>query len=164
MSWFQICIGNAVINNMGSNMSNQKGFTLVELVVVIAVLGILSATALPRFINVSANARVSSGMGLAGSVSSATNMARALFKAQGLTAAATISMDGQNVTVNASGFPTADAAGITAALQNNNVSSGVAYAAGVATYTVANKATCTFTYTEATGVVNTAALTAANCG
>ncbi len=37
---------------------NQKGFTLVELVVVIAILGILAAIAVPRFTGIQKNAKI----------------------------------------------------------------------------------------------------------
>lgn len=40
-------------------MKNQKGFTLIELIIVIVVLGILAVTAAPQFINIGSDARVS---------------------------------------------------------------------------------------------------------
>lgn len=51
--------------------STQQGFTLIELVMVIVILGILAATAIPRFVNLSGQARQASVEGLAGSISSA---------------------------------------------------------------------------------------------
>ena len=52
----------------------SRGFTLIELVVVIVILGILSATAVPKFMDMQKDARAAVLMGMAGAVKSANSM------------------------------------------------------------------------------------------
>jgi MSHA pilin protein MshA len=51
--------------------SHEKGFTLIELVIVIAIIGILSAVAIPKFINLSSNAQTAATNAVAGALGAA---------------------------------------------------------------------------------------------
>jgi len=82
-------------------MNNQKGFTLIELIVVIVILGILSAVAVPKFVDMQVDARKSSINGLAGAVKGAMALAhsQALVKGKDLKASTgeTIDMEGTTI-------------------------------------------------------------------
>ncbi|MDO9236386.1 MAG: prepilin-type N-terminal cleavage/methylation domain-containing protein [Aquabacterium sp.] len=67
---------NALVHVMSrSTVKSQKGFTIIELIVVIVILGVLAATALPKFISLSGTASIAVIDGLRGNVASAMNMA-----------------------------------------------------------------------------------------
>lgn len=67
--------------------NNQSGFTLIELVVVIVILGILAVTALPKFVDLSGDARTAATQGVAGALGSASSINYATAVARGATGA-----------------------------------------------------------------------------
>lgn len=121
----------------------ESGFTLVELVVVIVLLGILAAAALPRFMNVDDEAHASVVDGVMGSMQTGVAMYHAQWMAQSQPATNTQIAEFGNLRVNAAGYPygTADRSGGTStvtdasdcvAVFNNVLQAGAPTVTGVA--------------------------------
>jgi MSHA pilin protein MshA len=91
------------------NLTKQKGFTLIELVVVIVILGILAVTAAPKFIDITSDAKGAVLDAGKAALNSATDMvhAKALVagKVKAVASAETITFDGNTIALNF-GWPT----------------------------------------------------------
>ncbi|QUM78273.1 type II secretion system protein [Moritella sp. 24] len=136
-------------------MKKQNGFTLIELVIVIIVLGILAATAVPKFINLQDDAKESALKGAEAAIHSAANISYSKSAIDGIEKTSGPAEPAKGTVATKAGYPTAE--GIIAAVE---LSGFTASSAGTtATFTLDNAGSntndfCQLTYIEATGAGN----------
>ena len=131
---------------------------MIELIVVIVILGILAATAMPKFLGIQSGARASILSGARGAVVSAMNIAYATQTSQGLASNVGITLDGASIAmINA--FPAASTAGAA-----SNIYAAAGLSAEYSSVAGANQviievinaptpATCSFVYSAATAAL-----------
>ena len=164
---------------INSQKKTQQGFTLIELVVVIVILGILAVTAAPKFIDLQDDARTATLNAIKASMQSASSMlySKALIKGNETTATAAgvfVTVNGVDVGTNF-GYPVADYSGAAVGSWANLLEVNAAdftpvviggeliyYPTGQTVPTV-NTEACTVVYTQAADAVTVPVITVNDC-
>lgn len=135
-------------------MKKQRGFTLIELIVVIAILGILMAVALPKFVSLQADARVAKMNGALAAVRASSVLAHAQLVARGFdsgfsgTPAPNIVAEGVVVSY-VNGYPTAAMVAALSGLSSTDYAINNTAGSTVRVASDSNHVNCWFQYNEA---------------
>jgi MSHA pilin protein MshA len=136
---------------------HQKGFTLIELVIVIIIMGILAAVLIPKLVGVTSKAKIAATSNIAGVLKIAISLSRSQYAVADDPNATTVAFrDGSVATVQtgtAYGLPTPDAAGIGSIIQDSE-GYVISYGSRTVTFTLTDgSSNCCVYYDSATGLV-----------
>jgi MSHA pilin protein MshA len=142
-------------------MKQQSGFTLIELISVIVILGILAATAAPKFSDLVSEARVGKLSAMKASMQSAAIMAHGLQLARGVASNVAVSVNGGAAVTMRNGWPDDTAVGIIAAVDITDYVNNFASSSGISADT--DHPLCNISYVNANPPTYTMNSSPANC-